>query len=321
MKRNEEDRIGELALGIAPGAGPVPIREFLSCLMEEGVPLREFILLSPEKRRRMIPQASGLHFLMDSLSGAITSAKKLAQFFSSKNIGWFTSCDDIYPMRLLRFMGESAPFVFFYRGSLELLKKDSYLGIVGTREPSPSGIKAANAIAGEMAEKGIVIVSGGARGVDCAAHQGAMQKGATIFVLPYGIFQYGRLKIFQNDFHPDNHLILSEFHPEEPGNRSAPILRNRTVAALSDALVIVETGWRGGTLHTLRMAREYGKPFLVADYSPERNPNGNASLISTIGGDLPVYDKIKREGAIFKALKKGAVLLEKEPDRQTSLFP
>jgi predicted Rossmann fold nucleotide-binding protein DprA/Smf involved in DNA uptake len=171
-----------------------------------------------------------------------------------------------------------------------------------------------------MAERGIVIVSGGASGNDSAAHKGGLKKGSTVFILPFGIDHVTRLHVFQNDFHPENHLILSEFRPDETGTRSTPILRNRTVAALSDALLIAETGWRGGTLHTLRFAREYGKPFLVFDYSPDKNPAGNASLISTIGGALPVSDKSKRSASIMDALQKGASLLKKEIDHQTSLF-
>lgn len=320
MISDEQERLGYLALGLLPGLGAVQIREFLLFLKEAGFSLPEFLTLSHERRYGLIPPNSDLHVLIDRIPQVIKTAQELDRYLASKNMGWFTSRDEIYPERILRFMRQTAPFLFFYKGNIELLKRDFFLGIVGTRNPTPAGKEAAYDIAKDIAQQDIVIVSGGAKGIDSAAHKGGLKKGSTIIVLPYGIKYTGRLHVFQRDFNPGNHLILSEFHPNEAGTKTTPILRNRTVAALSDALLIAETGMRGGTLHTLRCAREYGKPFMVLDFSPEKNPPGNASLISTIKGSLPVSDKEKRTAAIIKALEKGAHLLKKETSRQTSLF-
>jgi predicted Rossmann fold nucleotide-binding protein DprA/Smf involved in DNA uptake len=88
-------------------------------------------------------------------------------------------------------------------------------------------------------------------------------------------------------------------------------------------LLAVETGAVGGTLHTVRFARGFKKPILAVDYSPEKNPAGNASLLSTVAQKIPASkldDKIAWD-ILRNALKRGAALALRKPPEQATLFP
>jgi DNA processing protein len=139
------------------------------------------------------------------------------------------------------------------------------VAVVGTRTPTPYGRKAASRLSHDLALGGFAIVSGLARGIDSAAHEGALEAGGhTIGVLGHGIEQvyppearllYRRMR--------ERGLILTEYPPGEtprPGNFPR---RNRLITALSQAVLVVEMGVRSGAQHTVAYALEQGKEVMA----------------------------------------------------------
>jgi DNA processing protein len=162
------------------------------------------------------------------------------------------------------------PETLFVRGDVELLQERS-IGIVGTRECSHEGARFTRRMARELAEAGWCIVSGLARGIDAAAHQGALDAdGGTAAVLGCGL---------DVSYPPENRslqraiaragVLVSEFPPGvEPARYRFP-RRNRILAALSSAAVVVECGVRSGARITARFALEQGKDVFVVPGWPE----------------------------------------------------
>ncbi|HOE64313.1 MAG TPA: DNA-processing protein DprA [Candidatus Sumerlaeota bacterium] len=322
MEKHNNNRLLMLALGVLPGAGPARLKDLWESLRIEGLTWDDLPSLKPEKIRRLslsLPMQKAI----EKLPLALEEANALQEKMTAQGIGWLSWDDELYPPRLRQFISPAPPFLLFYSGNPDLLKSRHIIGIIGTRRPTASGIKAAQMAAEATAKRKVAVASGGANGIDEAAHKSALQFGASIFVLPWGLFYLERMKRFSYLLNGLNHLFLSEFHPRDRGTRITPIQRNRTVAALSDALLAVETGAVGGTLHTVRFARGFKKPILAVDYSPEKNPAGNASLLSTVAQKIPASkldDKIAWD-ILRNALKRGAALALRKPPEQATLFP
>lgn len=154
-----------------------------------------------------------------------------------------------------------APIVLYVRGALECTARRT-VAIVGSRAASAYGRSVASSMAAEFAAFGVTIVSGLARGVDAAAHKGAIEASVpTVAVLGSGI----------RSLYPDYHAlladeivdgggaVLSEFPPNEPARAFQFPMRNRVVAALAQATVVVEASARSGALITARLADELGR--------------------------------------------------------------
>jgi DNA protecting protein DprA len=150
---------------------------------------------------------------------------------------------------LLRTGSEREAFVY-YAGDSSLLDMPS-VAIVGAREVSDAGKQRAYRLAKELVAQGVVIVSGLAKGVDTAAHKGAIQNnGRTIAVIgtPLTKAYPAENKLLQEEIY-EQHLLLSPFAPEEAVFKGNFPKRNRVMALLSDATVIVEASDTSGSLH------------------------------------------------------------------------
>ncbi|MEO6710938.1 MAG: DNA-processing protein DprA [Planctomycetota bacterium] len=162
-----------------------------------------------------------------------------------------------YPIELTRV--PSPPEDVFVRGRLELLQRSPRVAIVGTRSPTPYGEAQARHFARVLAGAGAVIVSGLARGIDEAAHLGALDvDGATIAVLGSGVdrpWPDGELARRM----ASEGLLLSEFAPGQGPRRHHFPLRNRIIAALSSAVVVIEAAHASGSLITARWAVDQGR--------------------------------------------------------------
>ena len=137
--------------------------------------------------------------------------------------------------------------------------------MVGSRAATGYGAHVAGEIAADLAERGWVIVSGGAYGIDAAAHRGALAtQGITIAVLACGVdFPYpaGHAELFADI--AAHGLVISEWPPGRHPARMRFLVRNRVIAALSCGTVIVEAGERSGALNTARHAAELGQPLMA----------------------------------------------------------
>jgi DNA processing protein len=139
---------------------------------------------------------------------------------------------------------------------------DRTIGIVGSRAASGAGVALARALATALAADGHSIVSGGAFGVDAAAHLGALDaNGATYAVLGCGIdvvYPDRHAKLFTSIARAGGGL-LSEYGPGTPPRHAQFPARNRLIAALSDAVIVIEAAHRSGALTTAAQARRYGR--------------------------------------------------------------
>ena len=149
------------------------------------------------------------------------------------------------------------------RSVLEGVSKS--LSIVGTRNPTEYGIRVAGDFAAGAIDRGWSIVSGGAFGIDSAAHRGALlAEGETIAILGGGvnsIFPSGNDRLFRQIL--ENGLLLSEVLPNVHAIPARFLIRNRLIAAISRATVVVEAAFRSGSLRTARDASEIFRPVLA----------------------------------------------------------
>lgn len=154
---------------------------------------------------------------------------------------------------------EPAPRELWLRGRRELLAPRPRVAVVGTRSPTPYGQSQAERFAGAFVRAGLVVVSGLARGIDEVAHRTALEHGGeTLAVLGCGVdrpWPSGAL----SDRLAREGLLLSEYEPGTPPARHHFPLRNRLIAALSSAVVVIEAAFRSGSLITAHWANEQGR--------------------------------------------------------------
>lgn len=157
------------------------------------------------------------------------------------------------------------PFLLFYRGNLEILNRKC-VSVVGTRKASQKALRSAQEFSREACDDGLCVVSGLAFGIDAASHKGALlsQMPATCAVLPSGIDMitpktHTRLaaKILEK-----GGLIMSEYLPGTPSVQFRYVQRNRIVAALSPATLVVQAPAGSGAMITAGLALDYNREVL-----------------------------------------------------------
>jgi DNA processing protein len=139
------------------------------------------------------------------------------------------------------------------------------IAIVGTRRATPYGRAVARQLAGEFARGGFCIVSGLAQGIDTAAHEGALEaSGRTVAVLGTGLdlFYPPENRALQRQI-AETGAVLSELPLGRPASRQSFPRRNRIVAGLADAVIVVESAAAGGAMITARLAGEQGRPLFA----------------------------------------------------------
>jgi DNA processing protein len=170
-----------------------------------------------------------------------------------------TILDKNYPQNLKGL--EGAPAVLYYKGSLDSLKSSS-VAIVGTRKMTSYGREVTERFSSELANYGVTIISGLARGVDTAAHTACLSVGGkTVAVLGNGLDTIYPLENtgLATEIVKRGGAIISEYplgYPALPANFA---IRNRIVSGLSDAVIVIEGAEKSGTLLTAAHAAEQGK--------------------------------------------------------------
>ena len=202
--------------------------------------------------------------------------------------------DDMYPARLRE--TPDPPAVLFVTGSVSALHAPKSLAIVGTREPTPFGKEVAQRSGRTAAEVGYVIVSGLARGCDTHAHEGCLESGGTgVAVLAHGL---DRVYPAANRGLAERLLecggcLTSEYPVGIRPARSAFAERDRIQSGLSDGVLVIETDVRGGTMHTVRFARDQRRALACIDHPEkhcwEEKTRGNRMLIAE-GRARPIPD-------------------------------
>lgn len=226
-------------------------------------------------------------------SGVFTEkdAQKLVQFSPSqsyeimkdcRNNGWeFVTYDDAEYPRRLRDLA-NPPCVLYVNGDKNILDYPLSIGMVGTRDASDYGLNVAREFAQSLAAAGAVVVSGGALGVDSAAHYGALNAGGkTIAVLGCGL---GCNYLSSNESLrrqiAENGAVISEYVPYSEASKTTFPIRNRIISGMTVGTVVVEAGEKSGSLITAKTALDQGKDvFAVPGDITNSNYFGTNNLI------------------------------------------
>ncbi len=159
----------------------------------------------------------------------------------------------------------NAPPVLWYEGDVSLLRRSRRVSVVGTRAVSDDGRRRTVRLVRELVKRQVTVVSGLAAGVDTVAHRYAMTfHGKTIAVLGTGLdTAYPRENAELQSEIARAHLIVTQFPPGHRGAKTTFPQRNRTMALISDATVIIEAGEGSGTLHQGWEALRLGRPLFL----------------------------------------------------------
>ena len=245
--------LGWLALALTPGLGA---RHAGKLLRELGSPEAIFAASLTTLESFRLPAAVAQ--AIKSQSPLRDAEKELAEI--RKNGCALLHWDEpAYPQRLREIY--DPPPLLYVRGNPQLLDRFS-IAIVGSRRPTPYGVQMSERLARDLADRGLVIVSGLARGIDSCAHKGALSaaRGATIGVLGSGIdvvYPKENKKLFAQM--EERGVIITEFPLGSfPAPQNFPI-RNRVIAGMALGVAVVEGAQYSGSLITARLAMEFGR--------------------------------------------------------------
>jgi len=228
---------------------------------------------------------------------------------NEQRASFLTPEDEAYPERLLEIY--DPPPVLWIRGNARLLNRPG-IAVVGTRQPTPYGSGMAEMLSRDLARRGMVIMSGMARGVDSCAHRGALEAGgATVAVWGTGIdvIYPKENKKLAEQIVAQGGTIVSEFPLGTfPAPQNFPI-RNRTLSGMSIGVLVVEAGEYSGTRITARCALDQGRDvYAVPGNATNKNAWGPNTLIKQgakltatwedIWEDLPSQVRIELEEAV-----------------------
>ena len=212
-----------------------------------------------------------------------------------------TEGDRDYPIALKSYFGGNCPEEIYYMGRKELLGEPMML-ICGSRNASDCALELARKCGMDAVNRGYTVASGYARGVDRAAHFGALEAGgSTVAFLPFGLSRFRVSRDIACEFDPERFCAVSEVHPSYGFTTQSAFRRNRFLIALSEAVIVIEPGDGGGSWYTAERAVRIGKPLFFLegdrrDVCEKMAPLGGIRLRVTGGvPDLePVYEQCAR---------------------------
>jgi DNA processing protein len=224
----------------------------------------------------------------EALHQAFEDADRVIEANRSAGVHVAGFFDDDFPSGLRDI--PAAPAVVFYRGAPEAWAAPA-IAVVGTRKPTSFGVTATRSLTTEAARAGFSVISGLALGVDGIAHEAALDSGGrTTAVLGSGVDtvtprQHQRLA--DRILEAGGALLSEQPLGTEPSPHSL-VARNRLQAGLAGALLVGQTGVKGGTMHTVRFAAEQGKPvFCPVPHKPTDESAGLVALLERPAAELP----------------------------------
>ena len=253
MGRSMEAREALVALNMIEHVGPVRVRQLLDCFGD-----------APAILQASQTQLLNVRGIGEETAAAIAGWGKSVDLSGElKRVHDFgchilTPADEAYP-ELLRQIYDP-PVVLYVKGELTAREKNA-VAMVGARLPTHYGIETARKLAYQLAYVGVTVVSGGARGIDTAAHQGALNaKGRTVVVLGNGInivFPAENAGLFERI--AAQGAVITQFPFNRKADKQSFPIRNRIVAGMTLGSVVVEAGLTSGALITANFATEYGR--------------------------------------------------------------
>ena len=242
-----------IALNLLPDIGPVRVRNLLERFGNAAT-----VLSAPVGELREVdkvgPKAAAAIVDWRNRVDLEAELKRIESF----GAGIITSEDDSYP-ELLREIYDP-PLVLYVRGELQLEDRHA-IAMVGTRQSTLYGRQTAERLARQLAAAGVTVISGGARGIDSAAHEGALQSGGrTIAVLGTGldiVYPAENIKLYERI--AEQGAVITQFPFGRRGDKQSFPIRNRIVAGMTQGTVVVEANRASGALITANFAAEYGR--------------------------------------------------------------
>jgi len=269
-----EDRLAWLALALTPQLGP---RRILRAMERVGSPAGILSLSLTELESLQFP-AESVRFIFEGNSRI--AADQEVESLTKTGAGFITFHDSAYPNRLREIF--DPPVILWARGNASLLARPS-IAVVGTRHPTPYGSGMAEMLSRDLAARGLIILSGMARGIDTAAHKGAIAaKCPTIAIWGTGVdVVYPKEnKSLAEQIIAGGGAILSEFPLGTfPAPQNFP-KRNRILSGMSVGVLVIEAAEYSGTRVTARCALEQNRDvYAVPGNVTNKNAWGPNTLI------------------------------------------
>ena len=235
----------------------------------------DFIVLNVLKKKlllsnsRLIDIIKTKRFLEDNFkenSDSVNHFREIYEYCHKNKINIISYLDNEYPKNLK--MITNPPFFLYCRGDIDLLNKKS-IAIVGSRESSDEAISWVRNVSKDLIDSDMVLISGGAIGVDTSAHEAALDfNGKTITVLGSGL----------DNAYPDTNytlfnkiakkgLLISTLEPNKSVNKISLLERNKIISGMADAIIIATAKLNGGSMEQFKIARTQKKTIFVPNTS------------------------------------------------------
>lgn len=280
-----------LRLTLTPGMGPVFIARLLEAF---GTPERVLAASAAELERvKGIGRGRAGSFVKGMRESASQVDAEL-ELASSLGVSLVAISDPAYPPLLRQI--HDAPPLLYVRGTIDPAGADRYpVAIVGSRNATAYGVEQAERFAGVLARSGLTIVSGGARGVDTAAHRGAVRSsGRTLVALGCGLascYPPENETFFRSIADEGRGAIISELPLRAPPESENFPARNRLISGISLGVIVIEAGKQSGSLITARLAAEdHGREVMAVPGRVDSAASAGTHELIKMGGAAMVTE-------------------------------
>ncbi|BAY12272.1 DNA-processing protein DprA [Calothrix sp. NIES-2098] len=311
-----EERAYWLAWSQISGIGPVLLRRLqqhfgtlATAWKATGAELAQVEGFGAQTLAKVVKQRSHLH------------PEQILIKHQEENPHFWTPADADYPRLLLE--TPSPPASLYYRGEVELqenLGHKPLVGIVGTRQPSDYGIRWTRQISTALAKNGFTVVSGMAEGIDTESHLATMKAGGrTIAVLGTGvdvIYPPKNRDLYKQILSAG--LVVSEYPAKTPPDRAHFPRRNRIIAGLSRAILVIEAPLKSGALITATYANDFGRDVYALPGRLDDYPSQGCLKLISQGASI-ILKELDELLKMLGAIPQIDIVAESLPPQQLSL--
>ena len=242
----------------------------------------EAVFLSSEDDLLSIPniRREAVSAMLAGKQNAIKRAEQEIDFIEKNGIKTYYFEDEDYPFRLRECV--DAPLLLYSKGNVDV-NSGKFLSVVGTRMPTDNGKQLCRRIVSELAERtdNLTIVSGLAYGIDVTAHRAALSAGIPTIIIPgHGldrIYPYAHRQVAVDALQDGG--ILTEYMSGTQPDKQNFVARNRIIAGLSDATLVVESKQKGGSLITADMANGYSREVFAVPGRPSDMASAGCNML------------------------------------------